>query len=310
MTKSINEYNDIVFEGHIVEYMQQFVKGQEKALDLMAYIGHLYTVNLYAKSLGHDNRDLPKINLMLTGATGFGKTFMIRKLAEALGLPYARIDCSSITAEGWKGNNLSSEIAKYVGSTVNGAGIIHLDEFDKIGNNTGHDGDNTRDYNLALQQCLLDLLDGDYSGEAENRKLPLDQANNALVIISGSFQTARNNELKKHKIGFNTADDAKLDSKETWKDNLIQSGFMHEFASRIVISTELEKYNEDQIRQIIVEGKQSAYNKFKRVLGIEAELEGVELEQVIKVISESKNGLRDLDSLLFDKYYKRKRGIS
>lgn len=308
MVKPVHEQTKIIFEQEILDHMQQFVKGQNSILDLMSYVGHMYTVKLSALAMGYDRQDLPKLNALITGPTGFGKTFMIKKLAEALGLPYTRIDCSTVSAEGWKGMNLSSKIAEFCKASQFGAGILHLDEFDKMGNNTGDSGDQPRDHKLSLQQNMLDLLDGEYSHGEEDGRTPLKNVNNALVILSGSFQSARNTNKNKINIGFSTSNKEDLEVRKSWKEHLTDSGFMHEFASRIVCSAELERYDADQIKDIVLNGRQSGYTKYTRVLAHEAILTEEELDELVTKISESKNGMRDMDSLLFEKYYNRKSG--
>lgn len=309
--KPLIEQTSIVYEQEIKEYMHQFLKGQDEVIDLMSYVGHLYSVKLYALGMGHKRDDLPKINMLITGPTGFGKTFSILKLAEALGLPYTRIDCSSVSAEGWKGTNLSSKVAEYCKNSAWGAGILHLDEFDKMGSSQ-EGADNVREHKLSLQQNMLDLLDGEYSFNQEDSKVPLSNVNNALVILSGSFQTTRNDNKSnraKGSIGFvNKSKDDDVENRKSWKEHLTESGFMHEFASRIVSSVELAKYTPQQIKDIVMNGKQSAYSKFKNILGLSAEMTEEEINTIVKDVSESKNGMRDLDSLFFKRYYEKKRG--
>lgn len=312
MSRPLSQHADIVYEETIQEYMKEYIKGQEKVLDLLSYVGHLYTVRLHGLNMGWRRADLPKVNMLITGPTGYGKTFSIKKLAEALELPYIRIDCSSVTAEGWKGTNLSTKIAEYVAKSPWGAGIVHLDEFDKMGNDTADNNDTVRDSKAAIQQNMLDLLDGEYSHSEENNKSSLDAVNNALVILTGSFQSARNIDVNKKKsIGFieQSDDTESLEKRKSWKEYLTESGFMHEFASRIICSIEMERYTDEQIKDIIVYGNQSTYHKYYRALGVEAAMTHGELDELVKTLAKGKNGLRDLDSLLFEKYYKRKRNI-
>lgn len=54
--------------------------------------------------------DLPSQSALILGRTGTGKTFLLRKLCEMLGLGYLAVDCSALSREGWKGESLSQKI--------------------------------------------------------------------------------------------------------------------------------------------------------------------------------------------------------
>lgn len=307
MKLTAQEQFQIVYQDEIKAIIGQYVRGQEEVVDLVSYIGHLYTAKLYGWAAGNVRADLPKLNLLLTGPTGFGKTFLIKKLAEALKLPYLRIDCSSISAEGYKGVNLSTILASYVEMSPHGAGIIHLDEFDKMGAYGQGGSGEIREYKLNLQQGLLDLLDGEYGQKSEDTKTNTTSINNSLIILTGSFQSRRDAAESKKSIGFVAqTQDVIEEGVKSWKEHLIESGFLHEFASRIIASIELAKYTDEQIKDIILNSKESSYVKYHRMFGAAAALDEDKINEVVKQVSESKNGLRDLDSIMFDTFYKKR----
>jgi ATP-dependent protease Clp ATPase subunit len=82
---------------------------------------------------------------------------------------------------------------------------------------------------------------------------------------------------------------------------------MQEFSARIVCSIELKKYNSEQVRTILTYTKQSVYNKYLNLFGRYETLEPEEIDEIVKKVEENKNGLRELDSLLFEKYYEKRR---
>lgn len=51
--------------------------------------------------------DLPPMSAIVIAPTGQGKTFLLRKMAEAIDLNLITVDCSTLAAEGWKGVGLS-----------------------------------------------------------------------------------------------------------------------------------------------------------------------------------------------------------
>lgn len=320
MTQELVEMHwpKIIYQSHIRNYMKEYVQGQQNILDLFAYIGHLYSLQLHGLKCGIRKKSMPKVNCLLTGPTGYGKTFVVKKFADSLELPYMKVDCSSVRAEGWHGTNLSEYIFRFLQKSPYGFGVLHLDEIDKI----GISGDNNSAGKLDLQMGLLDLLDGDYchiyDRDRITKSIELANANNCLVIMSGSFQHVRNYDDKQEKeeeiinrpIGF-TADFNAIVKKEkepekTWKERLKDLGFIHELASRIVCQEELEKYDEQQLRKIIMDGKESAYHKYLNVFGQQHTLEDSDIDDIVKRVQDCENGLRDLESIMFEKFYKKR----
>ncbi len=224
-------------------------------------------------------------------------------------MPYKKIDCGSVSAEGWHGTSLSAYIHEFLGFSQSGFGVLHLDELDKIGVSENENQESKRE----LQLGLLDLLDGDYRHMHEHRltesKTKLDNINNCLLILSGSFQSHRNESIdKKLPIGFkNDSDSDKPDDKTNWKDKMNDLGFLQEFAARIVHTIELEKYSTEQIKKVITDTEESAYMKYKNLFGYDKTLQDSEIDEIVKNIESNKNGLRELDSLLFQKYYDMRR---
>lgn len=361
--RTLDYWPSVVPGSHIKAHLKQFVQGQDKAIDLLAYIGNLYSLQLLALKHGIRKKSMPKLNCLLTAPTGCGKTFLVSKFAEALGLPYQKVDCSSVRAEGWHGTNLSEYIYRFLQQSPYGFGVLHLDEMDKL----AITGGNNTEGKLDLQMGLLDILDGDYKHLydrwGKSGTIDLSSANNCLVIMSGSFQTIRNfdedfddqcveheeeiadaeekiaeefesDDLVIRQIGF-SADFNKvteisrskkkerqvrrierakkklakrkdeLGSDKSWKERMKKLGFIQELASRIVWQEELEGYDKVQLKKILVEGKESAYNKYLNLIGQHHSLQEEEIDAIIDEIHGSENGLRDMESILFRKFYEK-----
>lgn len=302
----------IKYESELVQYMQQFILGQKEAINKLAFLGHLYSLKLQGIKHGIRLQSLPKLNILVTGPTGFGKTFMIKKFAEALGVKYKKIDLSSISAEGWKGTSLGEAIFDYLQQTPFGFGVLHLDEFDKIGK---LEDSAYNDHKQEIQSGLLDLLEHDYThflepSQFRTQGVRLNNANYALIILSGSFQSNRDikKELdKKRPIGFNTVYEPEKLETEGWKKKLKELGFMRELVGRIVSSFELEKYSEADIMNILLKSKESALIKMGHLTSNFNLLDKDELDEIVSRAYESENGMRELDSMIFEKVYEKRK---
>ncbi len=294
----------IIYESDIKEYLSTYVRGQEKALDLLGFIGFLYTSSMFAQHCQIRKTSLPRVNLLMTGPTGGGKTFIAKHFAESLNLHYKKIDCSSVSAEGWHGTNLSELLADYLKECPSGFGVLHLDEIDKI----GITGRENQEGKVQLQMGLLDLLDGDYNHSSSDKhgrsSGPLTAINNSLVVMTGSFQQDRNDKKDaKNKIGFKDIHPDK--DERTYKEKMLELGFLQEFAARIVTQVELEPYTQEQVKDIIVNAKSSPYAKFQQLFGLRASLEDHEIDELVESVQNTKNGLRELDSLMFHKFFEK-----
>lgn len=298
----------IVQEQEIKDYMLKYASGQKEAIELLSFIGHAYTLMLFGLKCGIRRNSMPKMNALFTGPTGFGKSFLIRKFAESLSLPYKKIDCTSVSAEGWKGTSLSSFLSEFLSFSPSGFGIIHLDEIDKIGLGRIEGAVSGQEHKMQMQMSLLDLMDGDYhyfpDPTFNKTNANFAMVNNSLVILSGSFQSHRNEKKDKKYLGFKHTKDP--EETRSWKERLIELGFAQEFAGRIVTSIELEKYTDEEIKNIILNTKESAYTKYKNIYLGNATLENEVIEAMVKKISSSKTGLRELDTLMFEQMYNKR----
>lgn len=123
-----------------------------------------------APDLGHTSLPTPtptvieKSNLLLLGPSGVGKTYILSTLASILEVPFATIDCSSLTAAGYIGSDIESSLerlllAANLSPALCESGILFFDELDKLarpavvahGRDVGGEG---------VQQGLLKMVEG------------------------------------------------------------------------------------------------------------------------------------------------------
>jgi ATP-dependent protease Clp ATPase subunit len=313
---------DILTRDEIVNRIKKNVMGQDQAVQLVAHVAHLYTRKLHTiNEFGIEASKLPPLSLLLTGPTGYGKTFLIRSLANILGIGYTRIDMSAMSSSGWAGANLSEAL---VGTVKQGPGIIHLDEIDKINiisNNTDRYGAVSQ---RQLQEELLSVFEGMYSHRDEKGNSPYNPeyienvVNNSFIICSGSFQFFREQEELDRKkasqgIGFikDDSEGSMVKVEEVVNDlkkKLPKLGFIPELANRITAACELKKYSKEEIKDILLHSENNAYSKYinlRAEIG-EFELTEKEIDEIVNHVHENcDQGLRLLDSLMFDKMFEK-----
>ena len=156
---------------------------------------------------------------------------------------------------------------------------------------------------------MLDLLDGAYDALHESRTgatTPLTNCNKALLIMSGSFQSFREEQEKvKTPIGFGRDPEEFKKPVTDWRKQLKDHGFMAELANRIMSNADLEPYTREQIENILTNTNNNAHDKFKNLIGdSRAELSDEVLSDIIDKVLASDSGMRELDALIFDEVFK------
>ena len=302
--------------GHIVKvgdhkriykYLDKHVSGQQQAKEKLALMGELYVHKAKALGAGVQLDHLPKLNLFLTGPTGTGKTYLAHTLADYFQIPFLRVDCTQITARGWEGASFEDAIEPFVTklAMTGGIGILLLDEFDKLG---GHGGDSKAKFHSDNAQFnFLDVLDGIYSPPTGRAGSPGLSAygsliNNCLVLLGGAFSEVTNAELNPAKsIGFSADHDSKKDIADdiNWKELLRKAGITQEIVGRIMDVAVLRPLDKDQIREIINSKENNIKQKYERMMP-HVRLTPEDIDTVVDAVYDSKYGLRELDTIVFN----------
>ena len=282
----------------IKKQLDEYVIGQEEAKRVLsvAAFNHI-------RRISEPKKMMAKSNVFMIGPTGTGKTYLSKKLSEILDLPSIIVDATTLTATGWRGNDVDDIIkalmreADFDFKRCEGA-IIHIDEIDKIAANKME----LRDINgTAVQQMLLKFIEGvkvQYGGREINTE-------NILFIVSGAFENLES--LKKsNRIGFQVNDE----DKENLIENLIKFGMLREFVGRFSAITCLEEHTKENLKKILTEPKDSVISQYQNIFkaeNIELKVLDETVDKIAELSLENKTGARGLktylDKLLLDIMY-------
>ncbi len=249
-------------------YLDRFVAGHRDAKQQLAVAlkNHILRV-MYA--------DVPKSNVLLAGPTGTGKSYLIQRISEYIGVPFVKYNCKGLTETGYVGKDVDDILrillAKCQYDIDRAAfSIIYLDEFDKI--RTERAGGQRDVAGLGVQQLLLKLLGGEVIpvrptllGNEFGRTYDVD-CSRMLVVCAGAF----------HEL-FNAQDDlsfgldaylhhgrfAKRDSLLSRQD-IIDYGFIPELIGRIGTIAVLASLNKDDIVSIMRDREDSLVSHYRR----------------------------------------------
>jgi ATP-dependent Clp protease ATP-binding subunit ClpX len=192
-----NKYG-VLTARQIYGELGKHVAGQHELKVALAVAGRQTLLRREARLRGDRGPAPPKANVLVIGQSGSGKTYSCQLLSRILGLPFASVDASQITASGYVGDDLAgvlhllSEEAARMGVDPEAGAVVYIDEVDKISKNS-YESATT----VGVQFEMLRLLDG---GQVSYPSTGLSKWGGAgttmdtsglLIVASGAFSWLR-----------------------------------------------------------------------------------------------------------------------
>ena len=312
----------------IKKYLDRFIISQntaKKALSI-AICDHYNYIKEAIETTNTTN--YTKQNVLMIGPTGVGKTYMVKRIAELIGVPFIKSDATKFTETGYQGGDIEDLVRQLYKKANNNMqlaefGIIYLDEIDKITTASSHHHKDVS--GRGVQSNLLKIMEDTdvpirpswdiqsqikqmMSNKTVEEEKETINTKNILFIMSGAFNNL--DEIIKKRldgatIGFernqiDENDDTGLFEKLRTKD-LIDFGLEPEFSGRLPVRVHLKNLEIDDLYEILIHSEDSILEQyiysFNRY-GIELVFSDCALKEIAKLAFEEKIGGRALSSIL------------
>ena len=315
----------------IKAHLDRFVIRQDEAKKALsiAVCDH-YNHAKYLRRLREEDPDraaaveFAKQNVIVVGPTGVGKTYLVKHIADLIGVPFVKADATKFSETGYVGgdvDDLVRELVQRAGGDVNLAehGIIYIDEIDKLashGNSMGRDvsGRGVQTALLTLMeetevpvrnpmdiqsqmQAAFDLKGGKVGRRTVNTR-------HILFIVSGAFSGLEKivqKRLSKGAIGFGAETaDIPMDNelfRHVGTQDFIDYGFEAEFIGRLPIRVVCEHLDAGDLLEIMLNSEGSLLRQYEQEFaeyGIQARFDHAALKIIADRAVEEKTGARGL----------------
>lgn len=325
-----HEEGEVSFEFNrtpkeVKAYLDRFVIKQEEAKKVLsvALCDHYHHVRLALA--GKDQPNYAKQNILLVGPTGVGKTYLVRSLADLIGVPFVKADATKFSETGYVGSDVEDlvrELLRRANGDVKRAqyGIIYIDEIDKIAAAPNIQG---RDVSgRGVQTNLLKLMEetdvsarspNDIAGQLQalmeftqrGRKPPeVINTKHILFIVSGAFTGLENivrRRLREATIGFAARPGTAIYEHDIVERastrDFIEFGFEPEFIGRLPVRVYCHPLSTDDLFNILKASEGSIIRQYEQTFaayGIEVLFADDGLKRIAELASEEQTGARGL----------------
>jgi len=283
--KHKKEINFDLKPEELIAYLDQFVVKQDSAKAILATKICTHFNRIKRGSSGRENNDGAtraghiKNNVLMIGPTGVGKTYIIKLIANKIGVPFVKGDATKFSETGYVGGDVEDLVRDLVREADNDIelaenGIIYIDEIDKISSSRNIIGADVS--RTGVQRALLKPME-----ETEvDLKVPHDPISmiqeierfrktgkrekqsvntaNILFIMSGAFTDLVpiiQKRLAKQEIGFGARiQNSQVQTdflKQLKSEDLIKYGFETEFVGRLPVRAVFEDLTEQDLYDIL-----------------------------------------------------------
>ncbi len=310
----------------IKKYLDRYVIQQESAKKVLATAICDHYNHIKRCSSKGPCKEYAKQNIIMVGPTGVGKTYLVRTIADLIGVPFVKADATKFSETGYVGGDVEDlvrELVQKADGDIRLAeyGIIYLDEIDKIATPANVLG---RDVSGGgVQRGLLKLME-----ETEvSLRTPFDltsqlqaamefqskgkvsrsviNTRHILFIVSGAFNGLAEIVRKRvgaKRIGFLGSGEGAPSRGEDFlqaakSSDFIEFGFESEFIGRLPVIVTCQQLEVNDLFQILKHSEGSLLRQYEQAFeayGITLRSSDDGLRRIAQIAYEERTGARSL----------------
>jgi ATP-dependent Clp protease ATP-binding subunit ClpX len=307
-------------------YLDRFVIKQDEAKKVLsvALCDHYHHVRMASE--GKEQANYAKQNVILLGPTGVGKTYLIRSIADLIGVPFVKADATKFSETGYVGSDVEDLVRDLVrlaqGEVARAQyGIIYIDEIDKIA--TAHNTSGRDVSGRGVQTNLLKLMEEtdvpvrapndiagqiqammDMTGRGGKKQPSVINTRHILFVVSGAFgglEKIVRKRVREANIGFAAANRPEVNEDTIFQGvqtrDFVEFGFEPEFIGRLPVRVVCLPLNVDDLFQILKSSEGSIIRQYEQsfgAYGIDVLFHDDGLRRIAELAAEEKTGARGL----------------
>jgi endopeptidase Clp ATP-binding regulatory subunit ClpX len=277
--------------AEVKEHLDRFVIAQDEAKKVLATAVCDHYHHIRRCQNARECRQYQKQNIIILGSTGIGKTYLVRSIADLIGVPCVRADATKFSETGYVGadvDDLVRELVHRAGGSIQLAecGIIYLDEVDKIAAPSSMIG---RDVSgRGVQMGLLKLMEDtevplraahDLTGQLQTMMefqtrgqsgRQVIHTRHILFIVSGAFTHLKDivgRRVARRSIGFGPKGfqrDADFELlRQAKAADFIEFGFEPEFVGRLPVALACHDLSVEHLYEILTHSEGSILHQYR-----------------------------------------------